>query len=151
MITIKNTQRSINYDTNLLKKDAQKILGFLKYSDFDLGIWLTTNKTIHRYNKEYRDKDKPTDILSFSYYQDVKPGERIIPHCDDEKNLGDLIISLEYVQKAAQELNVSLEDRMRVLLVHGICHLRGYDHEKDEDYAIMHKEETRILKYLSSK
>lgn len=148
MITIKNTQRTISYNTNLLKKDAQKALDFLDYGDFDLGIWLTTNKTIHKYNKEYRDKDKPTDILSFSYYEDIKPGERIIPHCDDEKNLGDLIISLEYVQKAAKELGVSLEERIQVLLAHGICHLLGYDHEKDEDYEIMHQEEKRILKHL---
>jgi rRNA maturation RNase YbeY len=150
MITIRNNQRTIKYNQNLLKKDAQKILDFLKYGDFDLGIWLTTNKTIHKYNNEYRKKDKPTDILSFSYYEGIKPGERIVPHCDDEKNLGDLIISLEYVQKAAKELGVSLEERMRVLLVHGICHLRGYDHETDEQYTVMHKEEMRILSYLCS-
>jgi len=149
MITIKNTQRKINYNTEQLSKDAQTIIKFLKYPDFDLGIWITTNKTIQEYNKEFRKKDKPTDILSFSFHEGIKPGERIEVCCEDEQNLGDLIISLEYVQKAAKELNHTLEERMRILLVHGICHLLGYDHEEDADFELMQKEENRILKHLT--
>ncbi|MGE0206334.1 MAG: rRNA maturation RNase YbeY [Candidatus Babeliales bacterium] len=150
MITIKNTQRSISLDLKKLKDDAQTILHALDYSDFDLGIWLTTNKTIHHYNKEYRHKDKPTDILSFPFYPELKAGERIHASAADEKNLGDLIISLEYVQKAAKELGVPFYKRMQVLLVHGICHLLGYDHIKDEDYKVMHKKELFLLKKLNT-
>jgi rRNA maturation RNase YbeY len=151
MVTIKNSQRKINYNTSHLKDDAQTILNLLGYHDFDLGIWLTTNKTIHRYNKEYRAKDKPTDILSFAYHPHLKPGEKIVVHQDEDKNLGDLIISLEYVQKVADELGVTLTERMRILLVHGICHLRGYDHETDAEYKVMHKEEKRLLDFLNNR
>lgn len=148
MILIKNTQRKIKFSLEKLVQDAQKILNILHYDDFDLGIWITTNTTIQKYNREYRKKDKPTDILSFSYHPLLKAGERIIPKTDDDKNLGDLIISAEYVQKAAQELTQTIDARMRILVVHGICHLLGYDHEEDEDYIVMHKKEDLLLKKL---
>lgn len=150
MILIKNSQRSISFDTQQLERDAQIILDAVGYGDYDLGIWLTTNKTIHRYNKEYRHKDKPTDILSFPFYPELKPGQKIKTANEEEKNLGDLIISLEYVQKDAKRFRVSFQERMQQLLVHGICHLLGYDHEKDEDYALMHKKELALLKKIQS-
>lgn len=148
MITIKNTQRTIAINTNTLKNDAQKIIDLLSYTDFDLGIWLTTNKTIQRYNSDYRHKDKPTDILSFPFHPTLKPGQRIKPLSDEDKNLGDLIISLEYVQKDAPRWEQTFEQRMKVLLVHGICHLLGYDHITDEEYAVMHKKEKELLKKI---
>lgn len=148
MILIKNTQRTFALNTNKIVQDAQKILRVLRYEDFDLGIWFTTNATIRSYNREYRHKDKPTDILSFSFHPNLKPGERIQIKTDDDKNLGDLIISVEYVQKAAQGLQQTLGQRMQILLVHGICHLLGYDHERDEDYKIMKKKESFLLNKL---
>lgn len=148
MILIKNSQRSITIDTAHLKKDAQIVLDALKYGDFDLGIWLTTNRTIHRYNRDYRHKNKPTDILSFPFYPELKAGERIVAASDEEKNLGDLIISLEYVQADAKKLGVTFEQRMKRLLVHGICHLLGYDHIEDADYKVMYKKEMALLKKL---
>ena len=148
MILIKNTQRTIFVDTNIIEHHAQKILHALRYDDFDLGIWFTTNKTIRWYNREYRHKDKPTDILSFSHHPLLKAGEKIKVLTEDDKNLGDLIISLERVQKDARDLGVSLEYRLKILLVHGICHLLGYDHEDDADYEIMKVEEERLLALL---
>lgn len=148
MITIKNSQRSIPIQTASLTKDAQTLLDILGYSDFDLGIWITTNKTIRYYNKTYRNKDKPTDILSFSFHPDLAAGERIKPVIDDDKNLGDLIISAEYVKKEAAKLGISFEQRMKVLLVHGMCHLLGYDHENDKDYEIMKEKEKSLLEHI---
>ena len=148
MIIIKTTQRKISLDIDQLKKDAQTILRILRYEDYDLGIWLTTNKTIRFYNRTYRHKDKPTDILSFSYHPTLKAGERIKAKMPEDKNLGDLIISVEYVQRVACEMKVDLYKRMQVLLVHGICHLLGYDHERDEDYRVMHRKELALLKHL---
>ncbi|MCX5922753.1 MAG: rRNA maturation RNase YbeY [Candidatus Dependentiae bacterium] len=149
MIALKNSVRKIKINEKKLIAQAEKILYILKYTDFDLGILLTTNKTIRTYNKQYRGKDKPTDILSFSYHPDLKAGQRIKPKTEEDKNLGDLIISLEYVQKDAQKWEQTFEQRMQILLVHGICHLLGYDHEKDEEYEVMHKKEQEILKQLT--
>jgi probable rRNA maturation factor len=148
MITLQNKQRAVRVNTQALKKDAQAILGILDYADFDLAIVLVDNPTIHHYNKTYRGKDKPTDILSFSYHPSLRPGERIEAEDEDDKNIGDLIISPEYVVAQLPELETTLDERMRVLLVHGICHLRGYDHEIDEDYEIMKTEEERLLDEL---
>lgn len=149
MITIKNSQRTIAVDSALLKKQAQKILDLLDYPDFDLGIWLTTNKTIRAYNCTYRNKDKATDILSFGYHTDLKPGDRIIVKQPDDKNLGDLIISLEYTKKDAPRWSMTFEERLLVLLVHGICHLLGYDHENERDYQVMHKKEKFLLEKVT--
>lgn len=151
MITIKNSQQSIPINITSFTKDAQTILDVLGYHDFDLGIWITTNKTIQQYNKTYRNKDKPTDILSFAFHPNLKAGATIKPITEDDKNLGDLIISAEYVQKDAEKLGVTFETRMKVLLVHGICHLLGYDHENDKDYEIMKEKEEALLNILPKK
>ncbi len=148
MITLKNTLRKTALDTKKIKETAQKILDLLDYSDYDLGIWFTTNKTIREYNKQYRHKDKPTDILSFSYHSDLPAGNRIVVEEEEDKNLGDLIISPAYVQDQLPELDTTLEKRLDVLLVHGICHLLGYDHVSDEDYEVMDKQEQALLKKL---
>ena len=148
MIIVKNTQRTIKCNISQLTKEVRFILHALGYTGFDIGIWLTTNKTIRFYNREYRHKDKATDILSFPYHTQLKAGETIVVHSAEDKGLGDLIISMEYVQKAAHDLGVSLQERMQVLLVHGICHLLGYDHELDEDYEIMHAKESELLTQL---
>jgi probable rRNA maturation factor len=148
MITIKNTQRSLTVNSQKLKKTVQKILDRLNYADFDIGIWLTTNETIRKYNKQYRNKDKATDILSFPFYPDLKAGERITTEKVEEKNLGDIIISLEYVLKDAPKWDQSFAQRMDILLVHGICHLLGYDHLKDEDYTVMKEQEELLLQEI---
>jgi len=148
MITIRNTQRKIKIDINQLKEDAQTILKELGYSDFDLGIWLTSNKMIHKYNKEYRHKDKPTDVLSFPYHTELKAGERIKVTTEEDKNVGDLIIAPEYVMHDLPKWNTTFDKHMQRLLVHGICHLLGYDHIEDADYKIMHRKEMALLKKL---
>ncbi|MDR3646502.1 MAG: rRNA maturation RNase YbeY [Candidatus Babeliales bacterium] len=148
MILIKNTQRKIKIDTIELKKNTQEILNSLGYPDYDISIWLTSNKTIHDYNRTYREKDKPTDILSFPYHTDLKAGKRIKPNCLEDKNLGDIIISPQYVLEDLERWNKTFEERMKILLVHGICHLLGYDHIIDTDYRVMAKKEKELLKLI---
>ena len=149
MILIRNSQSKIKLNIDKVQKDVEICLEALGYKGFDLGIWLTTNATIRNYNKNYRHKDKPTDILSFPYHQ-LKAGDKIKPQSDSDKNLGDLIISLEYVLKKAPEYGQTLETRMPILLVHGICHLLGYDHELDEEYKVMQRKENWLLKKIAS-
>jgi rRNA maturation RNase YbeY len=149
MINIKNSQRKIKFDVKKFQYDVAKLLEILKYADFDIGILLTTNRAIRCYNREFRQKDKATDILSFSYHPNLKAGTRIKPKSDEDKNLGDLVISLEFVRKDAEKWNMTFDERMRVLLVHGMCHLLGYDHISDEDYKKMHKKELLLLKKLN--
>ncbi|MDP3889409.1 MAG: rRNA maturation RNase YbeY [bacterium] len=145
MITVINKQHKIKVDTKVLKNDARHILGILNYADYDLGIWLTDNSLIQQYNKEYRNKDKPTDVLSFSYHK-LKPGEQIQPKTNEDKNLGDIMISVEHVK---EEYPKTFEDRVSILLIHGICHLLGYDHQTDEEYAQMKEMEDDLREKLA--
>lgn len=148
MIIINNRQRKIKINMSRLKKCAQTALKELGYIGYDLSILITTNSAIRAYNRDFRHKDKPTDILSFPYHTELQPGQRIQVKFPEDKNLGDIVISPEYVVKKLPELETTLDDRLQVLLVHGICHLLGYDHETDEQYAEMHALEQSLLKKM---
>ena len=148
MITIKTTQRKIKVNLDQLKKNARKVLGLINYHDFALNIFLTTNNTIRAYNKKYRKIDKATDILSFPFFPELKPGQKIAPETSDDKILGDIIISLEYVQAQLDRLDTTLEKQLQVLLVHGVCHLIGYDHKTDSQFDQMKEKEDWLLAQL---
>jgi len=148
MILIKNRQKKVPIDTIWLEQCVERILTCLHYRDYDVGILITTNTTIRTFNREYRHKDKATDILSFPHHPTLVAGKRIKVVSEDDKNLGDLLISAQYVVKEAQKYGVSFEERMVILLVHGICHLLGYDHIEDHDYRRMRAKEAFILKKI---
>ena len=148
MILIQNHQTAVPIDLKKLKSDTQKILKTLKLSRFDISIILTDNQTIHDYNRDYRQQDKPTDILSFPYHPDLKPGAKITILIPEDRNLGDLILAPQYILDDLPRWELDFEARLEVLLVHGICHLLGYDHIIDSDYEIMKLEEARLLKNL---
>ena len=146
MILIKNKQRKIKINESKLKSSIQQMLDFVDYKGFDIGIWFTTNKTIQKYNRIYRKKDKATDILSFPYHEKLKSGERIIVNEEEDKNLGDIIISLEFAMKDAELNDRSINDHVLILLSHGIAHLLGYDHKSESDYQEMKIFEKKLLK-----
>src|SRR3990167_2302329 len=135
MITVRNTQRKIALNKQEIFSTAQKILDIIGYQDYELNILITNNRTIRVYNKKFRSIDKPTDILSFSYYPDYN---------DNEKILGDLILSAEYILREATKAQIPFKERLVVLLVHGVCHLLGYDHVHDKDYRRMRAKEQMI-------
>lgn len=152
MITIKNRQRKINIDLQKMEHEVSLMLQALGYAHFDVGILLTTNVSIRRYNREYRQKDKPTDILSFPYHTDLKPGEKIKVLSPDDQNLGDMIISLEFVKKDAPiRWERTFEEHLTHLLAHGIAHLLNYDHITDEEFVVMQRVEKKLLKSLANK
>jgi rRNA maturation RNase YbeY len=146
MILIKNDQ-TFPVDTQNLEKNAQTILNTLDYADFDISIILVTPQEMQNYNNQYRDKDNVTDILSFPYHQ-ISVGERIVPEIEEDKNLGDIIICPEFVDDDLARWQMNFDERMNVLLVHGICHLLGYDHIEDADYEVMKKQEAFLLEKI---
>ncbi len=148
MITIYNRQRTYDIDTDQLRHDISRILEHLGYADFAISVWITTNKTIRYYNRTFRGKNKATDVLSFPFHTDLQPGDRIVASDPEEKVLGDIIISAAYVAKQAQELHTSLYNRLRRLVVHGICHLLGYDHQTEHEYQQMLSLERELLSRL---
>ena len=107
------------------------------YSDLtqkDVELILTDDKEIQELNKTYRNKDKPTDVLSFPL-EDL-PG---MP-------LGSIIISVDTAKRGAQEFGHSIDDEITLLFIHGLLHLLGYDHEVDNG-EMRAKEEEIIKKY----
>jgi len=97
----------------------------------DVELLLTDDQTIHALNKQYRGKDKPTDVLSFAF--------------DDPEHLGQIVISVETAQIQADQIGQSLQDELQFLFTHGLLHLLGYDHEKPEDEKIMLKKTHELL------
>jgi len=85
----------------------------------ELSILITSDREIKRLNRLYRNKDKPTDVLSFPMGEEVG-GWRL---------LGDVVISLDTAKVQASEFGLNLEEEIKRLLIHGIVHLLGYDHE----------------------
>jgi probable rRNA maturation factor len=106
-------------ESKLLSKIAHRALEVLGLSKVELSIALVSDTQIKRLNKLYRNKDKPTDVLSFPI------GEKV----EDWLILGDIVISVDTAKRQAQELGHSLEEELKRLLVHGLVHLLGYDHE----------------------
>lgn len=105
-----------------------------------ISIILTDNETIHEINREYRGKDKPTDVISFAYRDEPFPSPE-----DIAEELGDIYISLEKAEEQAPEFEVTFRDELKRLLVHGILHLLGYDHERSpEDEKKMQALEEKI-------
>lgn len=148
MITIRNTQRKIKINIKKFKNDAQLLLNALGYNEFDLGIMFVNNTTMQKYNRQYRAKDKPTDVLSFPFHPHIKAGENIVVQFSEDQNLGDLIFAPEYIMNDLPKWETTFERHLQRLLVHGICHLLGYDHIKNTDFKIMDKKEKELLHIL---
>ncbi|KAL4157689.1 hypothetical protein PRNP1_006706 [Phytophthora ramorum] len=116
---------------------------------WDVGVMLTTENHVQKLNRRYRKKDKPTDILSFPFHKVISPGRFPRVKTREERYLGDIYISPAYVRRQCEDPQLEeitmLEERLPVLMAHGLCHLMGYDHEQDDDYERMQEVETYIL------
>jgi probable rRNA maturation factor len=116
-VLVKKRVRGV--ESKLLSKIAHRALEVLGLSKAELSIVLVSDPQIRKLNKLYRNKDKPTDVLSFPI------GEKV----NGWLILGDIVISVDTAKRQAQELGHSLEEELKRLLVHGLVHLLGYDHE----------------------
>ncbi|MBM3894280.1 rRNA maturation RNase YbeY [Candidatus Dependentiae bacterium] len=146
MIYVQSRLKKYTIDKEKYRSFVQKILNELDYPDFDISIIFTTNKAIHNLNKQFRNKDKPTDVLSFPHHPTLKAGKRIKVIYDDDKALGDIILSVEYIDNAGPVFGKTLEENIEYLIAHGIAHLLGHDHIKDNEYKVMRRLEERILR-----
>ena len=106
-----------------------------------LSVIFLTPEQIHEINRDYRNVDRPTDVISFAFQDDAN--ERNIKGCPI--NLGQIIISYEKAEEQAKEYGHSLLREMSFLFTHGILHLLGYDHMKKEDEIVMFKLQDEIL------
>lgn len=135
------------FDTALQYLQQQKLgeeVGFDK--PIVINLSLSNNEEVQRLNAEFRGKDKPTNVLSFANIDD-DDFEMMLAECE-EIELGDIIVALETLEDEAGQKKISLYEHFAHLLVHGILHLFGYDHQDDEEAEEMESLEIKILKLL---
>ena len=117
---------NFEFDINSLKEIYEYL------TDKEIELILTTDEEIQELNKTHRGKDAPTDVLSFPL--ENLPG---MP-------LGSIVISIDTAKKGAKNFGHSVEDEIKLLFIHGLLHLLGYDHEVDN--GEMRKKEEEIIK-----
>lgn len=122
----------------------------LENSKLFITITLTNPENIQKINKEYRNIDKPTDVLSFPMFEKEELNKKIANNdFEYEDILGDIVISVQRVEEQAKEYGHSFERELSYMVVHGFYHLMGYDHIKEEDKEIMRPKEEKVLKDLN--
>ena len=118
-----------------------------KYQFVDKRVFLTlllsNNKSIKKLNKQFRNKNKPTDILSFPFQKKIK--------LKKELYLGDIIISYNFMNKPKNQEIISFKDKVIKTFIHGFLHLLSFDHIKLRDYKKMFKEEQKIYQSVIKK
>ena len=146
-----NAISELQNEEKLIKEVVSRVLEEEKVlPEVDVYITLTNNEEIHKINKEYRDVDRPTDVLSFPMYErDEIAGLKNDTDDEIEKILGDIIVSIEKVREQAEEYGHSFERELAYLVTHGMLHLLGYDHMIEEEKAVMRKREEEILETLN--
>ncbi len=136
---IENEQEKLEFIPEYEELVKIAVEGTLKYEGFDndceISVTFTDNENIRELNKEYRDIDRETDVLSFPM--------------DEDDMLGDIVISLEKAKEQAEEYGHSIEREISFLCVHSCLHLLGYDHEtSEEDEREMFAKQEEILKQI---
>lgn len=128
------------FSARKLKSVALKILQLVEQGESELSIGLIGNAEMRKLNAKFRKKDYPTDVLSFPAPEELPGVARL---------LGDVIISVDKARQQAKERRRSLDEEIVTLLIHGVLHLLGYDHERSaKDARVMTRLEKKIYRAL---
>lgn len=126
MTEIINNQRKVKFDKKVFQKFAEKAASEIEETENkSFTVAFVSDKKMRELNFKYREKDKTTDVLSFPFEADEFD-------FSEEETLGDIIISAEQSARQAEENNLTFEQEIKQLVLHGILHLCGYDHETDD-------------------
>jgi probable rRNA maturation factor len=143
VIYLRNTTRKHRIATRRIERAARGLLAAIGRPDAALSLTFVGDAAIRRLNLEHRGKDKPTDVLSFPLYEPFAVPKRARPG-EPELLLGDIIISIDTAVRQAADYDASLDAEIERLLVHGVLHLLGHDHEEPRERARMVREEKRL-------
>ena len=133
-------KKKINNPKIYIKKKISKLnkISIIRKKSKNLTIFLTNNRKMKQLNKKFRNKNKPTDVLSFPFNDKNKKKKNVY--------LGDVAISYEIINSRSKNSNFFFE--FDKIWIHGYFHLIGYDHKKLKDYKKMSKKENSVLNYL---
>jgi probable rRNA maturation factor len=141
VIYYRNDVRRSGVDGRALVSAAKKLLAALGERDASLSLTLVGDEAIRVLNREHRGKDRATDVLSFPMLaSETWSGKGQLP----ERLLGDVVISIETARRQAAAYDASVQDELHRLLIHGILHVIGHDHEEETERVEMEREERRL-------
>jgi probable rRNA maturation factor len=154
------TEKELDIDYKKITDDViNGVLDFEKCPyEAEVNLILTDNEEIHKINKEYRDIDRPTDVLSFPMIDYETPADfsKVEESEEDYFNpetgeliLGDIIVSVEKVLEQAESYNHSVTREFAFLIAHSMLHLCGYDHMEPEEAKVMENKQNKILSGLN--
>lgn len=148
-VIITNNQKKVKIPTGLrmlVRRCCHAVLQLENFTGIgEISVTFVDNEEIHKLNKQYRDKDMPTDVLSFvmgengTYDIDPKTGAQI---------LGDVVISMEKAVEQAERYGHSLQREVGYLTAHSVLHLLGYDHEDNMERVRMREKEEKVMSLL---
>jgi len=147
-IHLKNQQRAKSLNLRRIRKDLSGALSLLGCEEAELSILFVGSAKMKQLNTLYRGIPKETDVLSFPMHEEISfysRAGRSTPY-DSPLVLGDIVISVPKTIRQSREYETSFQDELRRLLIHGLLHLLGYDHEKSRyQKVLMEKKEKEIL------
>ena len=151
MIEINNLTTA-SVDEDFLKKICQEVLRGEKKENKDLSVALVGQGRMRKINKRYRGKNRITDVLAFPESRVLLEKFKVGP-VQKTQQLGEIIICFREVKKNAKKYNTTFEKELARVLIHGLLHLLGYDHEKSETESekMRRKEESYILNFYHGK
>jgi probable rRNA maturation factor len=150
-VSIDDTLKHIYISERWLKYLIMNILACIeKQGRVEMGMRLTDNAGISELNRRYRGKDRATDVLSFGMLE--AGGDMAFVDAPDRiEHIGEVVISWEKAAEQAQKYKTGIKREITILSIHGILHLMGYDHDKEDDYQAMQAEENNILNCVESR
>lgn len=147
MIHYRNGVRNSGVDGRALVAAAKRLLTAIDASDASLSLTLVGDDAIRALNRDHRGKDKPTDVLSFPLDASQNGAPRT--EGEPERLLGDVVISVDTARRQAAQYDATLQNELYRLLIHGILHVVGHDHEKAGERRKMEREERRLAKAIA--
>lgn len=129
-----------------VRRAIECTLSYEGQSAREVSVLLTDDREIHQLNREFRQMDKPTDVLAFA----LDEAEGLPPEIQAlEVSLGDVVISVERAQKQAQQRRTDLERELELLAIHGTLHLLGYDHAEPDEARVMRNRTRAVQRALA--
>lgn len=158
-VYIENLQDKVEIKDDIIKlmnESVEIIMENEKFTDaYNIDVMIVDNERIRQINSEYRNIDKPTDVLSFPivdmYDREIKTSLGDIDKDEGAIVLGDIVISIEKAVEQALEYGHSLEREIIFLLTHGVYHLLGYDHDNEEREKKMLGKQNAVLDKMGLK
>ena len=139
-IAIQNQQKKVKIDLRQIRQFVRKLLRLVGCEAKEISLLFVDDKEIQEVNRRYLERNCPTNVISFAFsegeFSSINPGI-----------LGDIVISVDTALRDAENVNLPLSDELHFLIIHGLLHILGYNHENDnpDEIEVMQKKEQELF------